>query len=227
MTLKKQNCFSSQDRIKNIFIVDDHPIVREGIGQLVNRESDMKLVGEAGDFQQAISLLEMIKIDLAIVDISIRGGNGIDLTKTLLSLYPQLPILIMSMHDESLYVERVLKAGAKGYLVKQEATDHVITAIRKVLGGEVYMSEEMKEILVKKFITNGKNSNEHSIGSLTDRELEVLELISQGLSTRQISEALHVSMKTIDSHYANIKNKLDLKNAHELIQYAVKWSLVA
>lgn len=204
--------------------MDDHPIVRDGLTQIINQEEDLVVAGEAGDADEALKGIEAIKPDLAIIDISLKGISGIQLTKTVLEKYPPLFVLILSMYDESLHIERALQAGAKGYLTKQEATDHVITAIRKILGGDVYMSDSWRDKLARKFIRGG-TSVASSPETLSNRELEVLQLIGQGYSTMKIAEVLHLSRKTIESHYANIKNKLDLKNSHELIQYAVKWCL--
>ena len=212
---------------KTIFIVDDHPLIRQGIAQLIDRESDMLVVGEAGDMEEALQTIKKVNPHLVIVDINLKGSSGIELTTTLLALYPKILILIISMHDESLYVERVLKAGAKGYLMKDEATTHVITAIRKVLSGEIYISDHMRDTLVNKVISGRKTLAGSLPETLSNRELEVLQLIGQGLSTRQIGNTLHISVKTVDSHYANIKTKLDLKNSHALIQYAVKWTLAS
>jgi len=220
---------SSPDKIKDkkakIFLVDDHPLLRQGLAQLINQEEDMISSGEAGDAAEALKNIEKAKPDLAIVDISLKGTSGIELTKNILAKYPKMLVLIISMYDESVYLERTLRAGAKGYLMKREANDHVITAIRTVLGGDVYVSEKWKEKLVNMFGKWGPSVAGPSAEKLSDREMEVLQLIGQAYSTQKIAEELHVSGKTIESHYANIKNKLDLKNSHELIQYAVQWRL--
>lgn len=208
-----------------VFIVDDHPIVRQGLIQLINQEDDMLSVGEAGDAMEALKGIAKIKPDLAIVDISLKGTSGIELTKTIVVDHPQTLVLILSMYDEALHVERVLKAGAKGYLMKQEATDHVVTAIRKVVNGALYVSAHMSDTLMRQLSGSKKPLVGVTTGKLSDRELEVLQLLGQGYATQKIASELHVSGKTVESHYANIKNKLDLKNFHELIQYAVKWSL--
>jgi len=205
-----------------ILVVDDHPIVRQGFAQLINAEHDLEMVGEAADPNEALEVLDKMNPDLAIVDISLKGGNGIDLTKSMLGINPKLPILIVSMYDEGLYVERVLRAGAKGYLMKQEATEKVVDAIRKIMGGEMYISEKMGDALLHKFVS-GQLSTDSPVENLSDRELEVMQLVGQGRGTRQIAEELHVSVKTVESHYAKIKDKLSLKTANELIQYAVKW----
>lgn len=209
----------------NIFIVDDHPLLRQGLAQLINQEDDMTSVGEAGDATEAIQAIEKVKPDLAIVDISLKGTSGIELTKNLLDKQPKLLVLVISMYDESVYLERALRAGAKGYLMKREATDHVITAIRTVLHGDIYVSAKWRDKLINMFGRRGSTVTGSTAERLSDRELEVLQLTGQGFSTRQIAEELHVSVKTVESHYANIKNKLVLKNSHELIQYAVKWCL--
>ncbi|MDP2600409.1 MAG: response regulator transcription factor, partial [Deltaproteobacteria bacterium] len=156
---------------------------------------------------------------------SLKGASGIELTKSLVANHPKTLVLILSMYDESLHVERVLKAGAKGYLMKQAATDHVTTAIRKVVSGSIYVSDRMNDTLMHQFSGGSKPLLGATTGKLSDRELEVLRLVGQGYSTNHIAKELFVSVKTIESHYANIKNKLDLKNSHELIQYAVKWCL--
>ncbi len=207
-----------------IFIIDDHPIVREGLARLINQEEDLVVAGEAAEATEALQGIAKIKPDLAIVDISLPGTGGIELTKNILAKHPKISVLIISMYDESLHLERALRAGAKGYLTKQEATDNVVTAIRKVLGGDLYMTDKWRDKLARRFVSGG-TSKDSSPGLLTDRELEVLQLVGQGYSTQKIAEEIYVSGKTVESHYANIKGKLDLKNSHELIQYAVKWCL--
>lgn len=208
-----------------IFIVDDHPILRQGLALLINHEADMVVVGEAGNAPEATKGIEKEKPDLAIVDISLEGASGLELTKTILAKQPRLLVLIISMYDESVYIERVLRAGAKGYVNKREVSDHIISAMRKVLGGEIYVSDKWKDKLMHQFSGRGRVTNPSLTENLSDRELEVLQLTGQGHPTRQIAEELHVSVKTVESHFANIKNKLDLKNSHELIQFAVKWCL--
>jgi len=205
-----------------VLVVDDHPIVRQGFAQLINDTEDLELAGEAGDAAAAMEALKRHRPDFAIVDISLKGGNGLDLTKSMLAERPDLPILVVSMFDEGLYVERVLRAGAKGYLMKQEATEKVIAAIRRILSGELYVSEKMRDVLLQKLVT-GQSPDATPLEKLSDRELEVMQLLGQGRGTRQIAETLHVSIKTVESHYAKIKEKCHLANVNELIQYAVKW----
>jgi DNA-binding NarL/FixJ family response regulator len=221
-----KNANSGNQKKTKILVVDDHPIVRQGLAQVLNQETDMMIDCEAGDVTEAMDCYRKNKPDFAIIDISLKGGNGLELAKSLLALDPKLPILIMSMHDESLYVQRVLKAGARGYLMKQEATERVVSAVRKILSGDVYVSERMNEALLNQLASgsSGKLSAKNaSVENLSDRELEILQLVGQGRGTRQIAEDIHVSVKTVESHYAKIKEKLNLKNANELIQYAVKW----
>lgn len=208
-----------------IFIVDDHPLLRQGLAQLINHEEDMVFVGEAENAATAMQEIEKTKPDLVIIDISLEGTSGLELTKNILAKQPKLLILVLSMYDESMYVERVLRAGAKGYLTKRETTNYITTAIRKILQGGIYVSDRWKNKLVNKFAAGTAMIAGTPSEKLSDRELDVLQLIGQGYSTHQIGEELHVSPKTIESHYANIKNKLDLKNFHELMRYAVKWCL--
>ena len=206
-----------------VFVVDDHPIVRQGLSQLINREPDLMVCGEAEDARTALDAIIPSKPDILIVDVSLEGPDGIDLLKTIRSRDAKLPVLILSMHDESLYAERALRAGANGYIMKQEATDRVLIAIRQILAGEVYVSERMAQKMVHQFIGRSGVARRSAIEELTDRELEVFRLIGQGHGTRQIAEELHLSVKTVESYYAHIKEKLSLKNARELVQHAVQW----
>jgi DNA-binding NarL/FixJ family response regulator len=205
-----------------VFVVDDHPIVRQGLSQLINRESDLMVCGEAEDARGALERIAQSKADILIVDVSLEGPDGIELLKTIRSRDSKLPVLMLSMHDESLYAERALRAGANGYIMKQEATERVLVAIRQILGGEVYISDRMAQKMVHQFI-GGSGARRSAIEQLTDRELEVFRLIGQGHGTRQIAEELHLSVKTVESYYAHIKEKLSLKNARELVQHAVQW----
>jgi DNA-binding NarL/FixJ family response regulator len=221
MKKEKETVFVGQRN--KIFIVDDHPIVRKGLAQLINQEPDMVICGEAENAQSALDLLKKIKPDLAIVDISLQGIDGIELIKKIKVRDANLPILVVSMHDESLFAERALKVGAKGYIMKQEAIEKMMEAIRRVIGGEVYVSERVSATIVKKFI-DGKAVNTRSpMEVLSNRELEVFQLIGQGFVTRQIAQELNVSIKTVESYRANIKEKLNLKNATELLRHAVHW----
>ena len=179
--------------------------------------------GQAEDARTALDAIDPSQPDILIVDVSLDGPDGIELLKTIRAKDARLPVLILSMHDESLYAERALRAGANGYIMKQEATERVLVAIRQILGGEVYVSERMAKKMVQQFIGGSGVSKRSIIDELTDRELEVFRLIGQGHGTRQIAEELHLSVKTVESYYAHIKEKLFLKNARELVQHAVQW----
>lgn len=223
-------CQASTEKRK-VLIVDDHPIVRQGIAQLINRESDLEVCCEAGDAEQAIEAIckcsgndsNCCATDIAIVDMSLPGLSGIELIKTLRVRYPDLPVLVISMHDESLYAERALRAGAKGYIMKQEATEKVLTAIRQILHGEIYISDKMRSKILQRIIDNRFEAPSSPVSRLSDKELEVLRLIGKGLRTSDIASELHRSVKTVEAHRANIKDKLSLKNATELVRFAVQW----
>lgn len=204
-----------------IMIVDDHPIMREGLAQLINHEKDLGICGQFEEATKAFEGIATLKPDIAIVDISLKGSSGIELLKNIKVHYPKLLVLVLSMHDESLYAERVLRAGASGYIMKQEATDRVLVALRKVLNGEIYLSEKMSTKLMHQLV-GGRVSSGSLMERLSDRELEVFGLIGQGRGTREIAEQLHLSVKTIESHRAHIKEKLNLKNATELVHRAIQ-----
>lgn len=209
-----------------ILLVDDHPVVRHGLAQLINLEKDLVVCGEAENTQSALQAVEELKPDLALVDLSLDGENGLSLIKRIKSRHSSLPCLVLSMHDESMYAERALRAGASGYIMKQENPDKVIAAINKVLEGDIYLGERVASHIVYKLIRgeNGAGSSGSAVDSLSNRELEVFQLIGQGRTTRQISEQLHVSIKTTESHRARIKEKMGFKNAAELVQYSIKWT---
>lgn len=206
-----------------ILIVDDHPLVREGLADLVNKEKDLVVCGQAEDAYQAMEAIRELKPDMAIVDISLKETSGLELIKDIKIQHPGLPILTLSMHEESVYAERALRAGAKGYIMKREATKKVVTAIRKVLRGQLYLSEKMTTRLVRKFVDGKPEAGTSPIDRLTDRELEVFCLLGRGNGTRQISEQLHLSVKTIETYRSRIKEKLNLTSASELLQHAFQW----
>jgi len=212
-----------KNKIK-IFIVDDHPIVRQGLAMLINQEEDLVVCGEAEDANRALKDIGALKPDMAIVDISLAGTSGIELISQIKERHPGLPVLVLSMHDEHLYAERILRAGALGYIKKQEATGKMLDAIRKVLAGERYLSKEIMEEMLCKFITGKPETSGSPVDRLSNRELEVFQLVGHGHTKRQIAEKLHLSVKTIDTYFAHIKEKLDLKNAAELLQNAIRWS---
>jgi DNA-binding NarL/FixJ family response regulator len=206
-----------------VLLVDDHPILRQGLGQLINQESDMAVCGEAEDSPKAFSAVEELQPDVAIVDISLRGGNGIELIKNLKARYPNLAMIVLSMHDESLYAERALRAGALGYIMKEEGTEKVLEGIRKVLTGEIFLSEKMKTKMLQQLANGRAKVVSSPIEHLTDRELEVFRLIGEGRSTRQIAAELHLSVRTVEAYREYIKSKLNLKNSTELVQHAFHW----
>ncbi len=208
---------------RKVLVVDDHPIVRQGLTQLIGQEADMYVAGGAEDAAGALDAIEKLQPDIALVDISLRETNGIELIKDIKIRHPRLPVLVLSMHQESFYAERVLRAGARGYVTKEEATERLIQAIRQVLSGQVYLSDRMASKMLSKLVEGRPGTDGMSIERLSDRELEVFEFIGHGLTTRQISQRLNRSIKTVESHRANIKRKLKLQNATELLQYAVQW----
>jgi DNA-binding NarL/FixJ family response regulator len=209
---------------RTVLIVDDHPIVRQGLAQLINQESDLAVCGQAEDAHEAIQAIRQLDPDLVIVDISLKDTSGVELIKDLKVQYPDLPILTLSMHDEAVYGERALRAGAKGYIMKQEATEKVVTAIRRVLAGEVYVSDGMAAMMVSKLVGGGTGrAVGSSVDSLSDRELEVFRMIGEGFNTREMAERLHLSVKTIETYRAHIKEKLALQDASELLRTAIQW----
>jgi DNA-binding NarL/FixJ family response regulator len=206
-----------------VFIVDDHPVVRRGLVQLINQEEDLTVCGEAEGAHEALQVMGTLQPDIAVIDISLKGVSGIELIKSIKVRWGDLPILVLSMHDESLYAERVLRAGALGYIMKQEPAEKVITAIRRVLGGEIYVSDRMAAKMIQKCVDGRGDTGHAPLELLSDRELEVFELIGRGYSTRRIAELLHVSVKTVESHREHIKKKLNLLDGTELVWHAVQW----
>jgi DNA-binding NarL/FixJ family response regulator len=206
-----------------VVIVDDHPLLRKGVGQLINAEKDMMVVGEAEDAAKALTVIETARPDVALIDISLGGASGIELLKNIKARFPRLQVLVLSMHDESVYAHRALRAGASGYIMKQEATEKVLTALRKVLRGEVYLSERLGTRLLNTLVGGRSSAAASPIEALSDRELEVFSHIGQGHGTRPIAEKLHLSVKTIESHRAHIKEKLNLQTATELVHHAIQW----
>ncbi|MDD5328899.1 MAG: response regulator transcription factor [Sulfuricella sp.] len=224
-------CPASKGKRK-IFIVDDHPIVRQGIAQLINCEKDLLVCCEAGDAEEALEALQGCtcsccnlpqNADIAIVDMSLPGISGIELIKTLRKYYPKMPVLVISMHDEALYAERALKAGAKGYIMKQEATGKVLVAVRQILGGEIYISAKMHSKILQRIVENRVETPFSPVSCLSDKELEVLCSIGKGFRSADIAIQLNRSVKTVEAHRSGIKAKLGLKNATELIRFAVQW----
>jgi DNA-binding NarL/FixJ family response regulator len=211
------------DGKSRVLLVDDHPIVRQGVAAMLNQQPDISVCGTAEDPHQALETVAKLKPDLVIVDLSLKKGSGIDLLKDLKVRYPKLLTLVLSMHDESLYALRVLRAGASGYIMKQAATENVLVAVRRVLAGEVYLSEEMGKRMMEQIAGKPAKRSGSPIEDLSDRELQVFNMIGQGRGTRQIAEELHLSVKTIESHRARIKDKLNLQTGAELVQHAIQW----
>ena len=204
---------------KTVFVVDDHPLLRQGLALLINREPDLTVCGEAANTQDAMKAIAAKRPDILIVDISLNGPDGLDLLKALRSSYPDLPVLILSMHDETIYAERALRARANGYIMKQEATEKVLVAVHRILGGDIYLSERMSNKLLHQYFS-GASVDTNS--RLSDRELEVFRFIGEGCSTRHIAEKLHLSVKTVETYQAHIKDKLSLRSGRELVQYAIQ-----
>jgi DNA-binding NarL/FixJ family response regulator len=206
-----------------VLLVDDHPVLRKGLAQLINQEADMLVCGEAEEATKAFEAVGTLNPDVGVVDISLKRGNGIELVKNVKARFPTIAMLVLSMHDETLYAERALRAGALGYIMKEEATEQVLVAIRRVMTGEIFLSEKMKGRMLQQ-LANGRGKVVVSpIEHLTDRELEVFRLIGEGRSTRQIAAELHLSVRTVEAYREYIKDKLNLKNSTELVQHAFHW----
>jgi DNA-binding NarL/FixJ family response regulator len=206
-----------------VLLVDDHPVVRQGLAQLINQDPDLVICAEAENGPQAFEAITRTNPHVAVVDITLGDYDGIELIKNIKATHPELPLLVLSMHDESLYCERALRAGAKGYIMKQEATTNVLTAIRRVLKGELFLSDKMKQRMIHQLVSGKPKSSESPVERLSDRELEVFRLIGRGHGTRQAAEKLHLSVKTIETHRSHIMEKLGLHSPTELAQCAFQW----
>jgi DNA-binding NarL/FixJ family response regulator len=206
-----------------ILLVDDHPLVREGVANLIQQQPDLEVCGEAASEPQALQLLASVQPDVAVVDLSLENGSGLELIKNIKAMYPAVAMLALSMHDESLYAERALRAGARGYLMKREAAKKVIQGIRKVLAGQIFVSEKIAALMAERFV-GGPMAPGSPVEQLSDRELEVFQLLGSGQSTRQIADQLHVGFKTVQAYCARIKDKLQLANATELLRTAMQWN---
>ena len=209
--------------VKRLLIVDDHPMMRTGLAQLIDNERDLKVCAEADTAGQALDIAVSQTLDLILLDISLPDKSGLELIKDLRALKPGLPILVVSMHDESLYTERVLRAGGRGYIMKQEGGKKLLQAIRQVLNGQIYVSEKMSAGILETFSGRQAEAGVSPVQQLSDREFEVFQLIGQGKSTREIAVHLHLSAKTVEVHRLNIKKKLKLKTATDLVRHAVRW----
>ena len=223
MAKKKSKTTKTSQNKHKIVIVDDHPIIRQGLAELINQEDDLVVCGQAEDAHQAMKTISKQEPVLIVVDVSLKDSNGIELIKDIKVQHPDTTVLVLSMHDESVYAERALRAGANGYIMKQEASEKIIQAIRMVLDGQVYLSDKMAANVMNKLVGAKTDAGVSAIDRLSDRELEVFTLLGQGRGTRQIAQKLHLSIKTIETYRAHIKEKLNLADATELLQHAIQW----
>lgn len=213
-----------KNSVTSIMIVDDHPIVANGIQQLIDRETDMKVVNSVQDADSAVKSIDKIQPDLIIVDISLKGStNGIDLIKGLKKRYPRIKSLVLSMHDENLYAERAIKAGAKGYIMKNDLTDNIIRAIRIIMKGNLYLSENITSKLLNNMVNQTEDDESAVVNTLSDREFEVFQLISNGVKTSDIAKTMNISVKTVEAHKLRIKSKLNIESSTALTKYAIEW----
>jgi DNA-binding NarL/FixJ family response regulator len=219
---KKQN--KTNENKTQVLIVDDHPVIRDGLVAIVNHERDMNVCGQADDAYQALKATTELKPDIVVTDISLKNSDGIELTKNIKARYPRLPVVIFSVHDEYLYAERALLAGAKAYLMKDEVSENIIKAIRTVLSGEIYVSDTISKKFLHRIVGHKDGTTKTPIENLTDREFEVFRLIGEGLKASQIANQLHLSIKTIETYRTRIKEKLNLADAAKLLQYSIKWA---
>src|SRR5712671_1986171 len=213
----------AKDKRIRVLLVDDHAVVRFGIGQLVNREPDLQVCGEEEDASKALTAINNLKPDLVIADISLKDSSGLELMRNIKAQYPKLPVLVVSAHDENIYAEIAFRAGALGYLMKDQALDKILIAIRRVLSGAIYVSDALGARMLQQQIRGHTDINQSPVQGLSDREMEVFQLIGQWKKTREIAEELHLSIKTIEYYREQIKRKLDLQSATELTQYATSW----
>jgi DNA-binding NarL/FixJ family response regulator len=210
-------------RKAKVLLVDDHPLVREWLANLVNQQTDLEICGETDSARAALEIMSAANPEIAVVDISMEGGSGLELIKDIKAQYPNVKVIVLSMHDEALYAERAFRAGARGYVMKREATKRVLEAIRRVLEGKPYLSEKIAMAMAEKFVEGRPKTAESGIENLSDRELEVFQLLGRGYGTRQIADSLHISQKTVQAFCARIKEKLNVSNAAELLRLALRW----
>jgi DNA-binding NarL/FixJ family response regulator len=211
-----------ENKIK-VLLVDDHPLVRDGLVALINSQPDLEICGAAGSESQALELVSVVRPDVAVVDISLETGSGLELLKSIRAAHPAVKTIVLSMHDETHYAERALHAGARGYVMKRDATTKVIAGIRAVHAGQLFISEKISALMAEKFVGGRASAGSTPAEVLSDRELQVFELLGQGMGTRQIADHLHVGFKTVQAYHARIKEKLQLANATELMRAAVRW----
>lgn len=207
-----------------VFLVDDHPLVREWLSNLINQTADLMVCGESENAPQALAAIQTLKPGVAVVDLSLSNSSGMDLIKNLKEMCPDVAVLVLSMHDESLYAERALRAGARGYVMKKESTQKVLEAIRQILQGKLFISPDVAASIAEHALQGRRPAGEPSVAQLSDRELEVFEMLGRGMGTRQIGEMLHVSVKTVQAYCMRIKEKLNLANATDLLREAFRWN---
>jgi DNA-binding NarL/FixJ family response regulator len=225
MTFSANAGSETKTRKKAVFIVDDHPLLRQGLALMINREQDLIVCGEAEEAHTAMQAIPQCQPDILIVDISLNGPDGLDLLKSIRNSYSELPVLILSMHDEATYAERALRARANGYIMKQEATEKVLVAVRRILNGEIYLSDRIANKMLQQYIGGTAPALQSRLSTLSDRELEVFRSIGEGRSTRQIADELHLSVKTVETYQAHLKEKLALRSGRELIRHAIQWKI--
>jgi DNA-binding NarL/FixJ family response regulator len=223
MTMTIRKAVGPKARKRRVLLVDDHAILREGFAEIINSKPDLQVCGEASTAGRAIDSVNRLKPDLVVVDISLQGGSGLELIKSLKVMHPRLPMLVLSMHEESLYAERALRAGALGYVMKREESKIILEAIRTALKGELFVNQSVRDQMLQEFV-GGKKQSWGRMGHLTDRELEILELIGQGRTTVQIAKQLHISTSTVETHRVHLKGKLHVQNVSELMRVAVEWA---
>jgi DNA-binding NarL/FixJ family response regulator len=222
MTQKQWQSTTSENK-KRVLIVDDHPIVRDGLITIIDHDKDLTVCGEADEPQEALKAISELRPDVVIVDITLKNSDGIELTKSIKARYPRLPVIVLSIHDESVYAERALRAGAQAYLMKEVVSDNIVTAIRTVLSGEIYVSNTMGKKMLRKLAAGKADTISGPMDSLSDRELEIFRLIGQGYKPSKIAKSMHLSVKTVETYRARIKEKLNLADADELLRYAIRW----
>jgi DNA-binding NarL/FixJ family response regulator len=224
MRRKLQTSHTAKQQRTRILLVDDHPMVRERLAEIINREADLTICGEAEDRHEAITAIPTKRPDLVIVDLTLKNSDGLELIKDIHLRWPKVVMLVVSMHDESLYAERVIRAGAQGYITKQEATRKILLAIRRVLAGGLYLNEKVAMGIISRLTTHEGSAAANPAEQLADRELQVFELTGGGLNTNEIADRLHIAVKTVETYRARIKEKLKLKDSSELLRWAISWT---
>jgi DNA-binding NarL/FixJ family response regulator len=217
-----QRTRTSEKPVKRVILVDDHPIMRHGLAQLIRAEEGLNVIGEAGNAREGLEVVGKLKPDLAVIDLTLPDKNGLELVKDIRAMHPATQCLVLSMHDETMYGERALRAGARGYVMKEEAADQLVTAIHKVLGGGLYVSESLNARMLEQ-VTGAARSKAAGMDSLTDRELEIMTMIGKGVATKLIASQLSISARTVEAHRAHIKEKLSMTDGAALVRYAVQW----